>query len=376
MLTLGCASLWAQAGAGFDTTTPEGRMLQQINTEEDLQQKVTLLEQFLKEHPDHAAASWVLTQLPPAYAELKQPDQSLTWCEQLLEKNPTNASSAHACLKTAEAQQDPELLRHWALLTHETAAKAVAAPKPEFDTVQEEEEWNASVDYSRQVGEYSAWALYNAALRATGADQKAMFLTALEEAEPKHEQIPLLKSQLLVAYQQAGQMDKATALAEEAIASGTADEDMLLVVANHYLTQQDAAKTIEYANKLVEYLEAKETPEATDAAVWETKKKTTLGTAYWMIGVTHAGQGQYAQADKTLRKALPLIGDNAQLLPGALFYLGLANYQMGSGSGNESQLLAAREFFQRCSAMSSSFKAQAQKNLEAIEGQYHFKQPK
>ncbi len=371
---LGAGILFAQAGVEIDTGTPEGRLLQQIGLEEDAKQKIMMLEQFVRDHPDHDAIKWVLGQLPPAYAALGQAEQSLNWCEKLLAKDNTNAPAAHACLKTAEAEKDPDLVRKWALLTHKAALAAVNAPKPEFEYVEDEKEWEESVDYARQVGQYSEWALYNTALQTTDPAQKLALMDALEQANPESEHLPQLHSQAFIAYQQSGQTDKAVELAENLAVDNKANGDMLLLVANHYLSKQDNAKTMEYAQQLIDYMESAETPpQGMDPEAWANKKKSSLGTAQWMIGVTLSSQGQYAKADQTLRKALPNIDNNQQLLAGALFHLGLANYQMGSKSGNTKQIIAARDYFKRCVSFNSPFKAQAQKNLDAIQAQYRFR---
>jgi hypothetical protein len=355
----------------IDTTTPEGQLLQQIGTEEDMQKKVGLLEQFAQQYPNHDAVKWVLAQLPPAYVELQQPDKSLAACETLLGKDPANAAAAHGCLKTAEAKQDPVLLKKWALATHAAADKATSAPKPEFEYVEDEEEWKQSVAFATDVGRYSEWALYNGALQAQDPAQKLELIAALKEANPESEHLASLTVQEFIAYRQAGQVDQAVALAEELTAEGKADEDMMLVAADYFFNQKkDMDKAMEYCTKLVEYLEPKEAPEGIDAATWDAKKKNSLGLAYWMMGVNYSTKQQFADADKTLRKALPNIQGNAQMLAGALFHLGLANYQMGAKSGNEKQILAAHKYTKQCAAMASPFQGQAKKNLAAIESQY------
>jgi hypothetical protein len=87
-----------------------------------------------------------------------------------------------------------------------------------------------------------------------------------------------------------------------------------------------------------------------------------IGVARWMAGTSYSSQSKYAQADKELRAALPLIKDNDQLMAGALFHLGLSNYQMGKGKSAQ-QIGEAAKFMQQCAAIKSPFQAQAQKNL-------------
>jgi hypothetical protein len=106
-------------------------------------------------------------------------------------------------------------------------------------------------------------------------------------------------------------------------------------------------------------------PEGVSDADWEKKKTTMIGLAHWMAGMTASGQNRLAQADKSLRAALPYIKDNEQLLAPALFQLGLANYQMGRGK-NRAQLQDAISFLKQCAAIKSQYQAQAQKNVNVI----------
>lgn len=371
VLMLFAAVAAAGQGVEIDTATPEGQLLQQIGTEEDAQKKVALLEQFVEKYSDHGGVKWVLGQLPPAYMKLEQPEKSLAWCEKMLEKDPANAAGAHSCLKTAEARKDAELVRKWALLTHGAAARATGAAKP---ADADEDEWKQSVDFARQVGQYAEWSMYNAALQAADPVQQASLFEALKTANPKSEHLPVLAARAFLAYRQAGAVDKAIALAEQAMADGQANEDMLLVTADYYMNQkQDAAKTIEYSTKLIRYLEQAPPPQGVSGEDWEKKKKLSTAMGHWFLGVTYSNQKKYADADQALRQALPGIGDNAQLKAGALFHLGVANYQMGDKSGNQKLILEAFQFTKQCAAIPGPYQAHAQKNLKAMQAQYRIK---
>ena len=54
-------------------------------------------------------------------------------------------------------------------------------------------------------------------------------------------------------------------------------------------------------------------PEGVSDADWDEEEGTT-GLAYWMAGTTLSGQNKFAEADKMLRPALPLVKDNEQLI--------------------------------------------------------------
>jgi tetratricopeptide (TPR) repeat protein len=86
--------------------------------------------------------------------------------------------------------------------------------------------------------------------------------------------------------------------------------------------------------------------------------------AYSTNGEQYFNEGKLAPADQELRKALPLVEENATVKPEVLFYLGLSNYKMEKAQD-------AYNFFRACAALKSPFQAQATKNLTAIRTQYH-----
>ncbi len=358
----------------IDTNTPEGQLLQQIGQEEDDQQKISLLNQFTQDHPRHEAIAWVWGQLPALYEKIGDPDKALAACDKMPAADPNHAAGAHGCLKTAEAKQDPNLTKDWAFKTHAAAKKVTEAPKPEFEYEDEEAAWKETVDFAAQVSQYSEYAIYAAALKATDAPTKVALRDALAELNPDNQYLAQLYPQLFYAYLQAGDTANAVTIAEEVLKTEETNEDMLFVMANHHLgTTKDQAKAVEYAQKLVALMETKAAPEGVAPDAWEQKKTQLLGQGLWITGVIESTQGKLLQADKTLRKALPYLKGNAQMTAEALFHLGVANFKLGDRAGNQQRILDAFNFTKRCAAMSSRFQAQAKKNLTAIQGQYRIK---
>jgi tetratricopeptide (TPR) repeat protein len=377
LVILVCAAVLIMPAAGqqfeIDTNTPEGQLLQQIGLEEDLNKKAELLEQFAKTYPPHPGLHWVMNQLPGTYEKLNQPDKALEACERMLQVNPTNAAGSHACLKIAEAQKDPDRIRKWALLTHGASRKAVEAPKPQFKDKDEEEEWNQTIDFARQVGTYSEYSAYAAALQTTDPAKKIELAEALRQMNPESQYWPQLVPMLFLAYRQTGNTEKAVELAEQVLAKDATNEDMLLVVADYYMNQKkDAAKTLSYSSKLVDLMSTKPAPEGVSAADWEKKRKSSLGVGYWMMGVTYATQNKLSEADKVLRQALPFISDNDQLRGTALFYLGVVNYRLGE-KGDERRILDAFNFTKESAAIKSPVQAAAQQNLKRMQAQYRLR---
>ena len=114
-------------------------------------------------------------------------------------------------------------------------------------------------------------------------------------------------------------------------------------------------------------------PEGVSDADWEKKKTVTTGLAYWMSGTTLSGNNKFAEADKRLRSALPLVKDNEQLYGSALFHLGLANYKMAQASKNKAQIADAVKFSKQAAAVKGPLAAQAAKNLKVMQQEFGIK---
>ncbi|MFN3324188.1 MAG: tetratricopeptide repeat protein [Bryobacteraceae bacterium] len=356
----------------IDTETPEGQLLQQIGLEEDAEGKRVLLEKFVQEYPGHDAAGWVYTQLQAAYLKANQPDKVIETGEKLLALDADDLEAAHNNLKASEAKQDSDLIRNWAGETSKLARKAAQAPKP--DDEDEADAWKRSVDYARQVDTYTNYSLYAAAMREADPVKVIALSEALEAQSPESEYIPQLRIKHFAALRQLNETEKAVQFAEKIFETDQSNEDMLLVAADYYMqSKKEPDKVFSYSAKIIELMESKPKPEGVSDEEWEKKKKTSTGLAHWMTGVLYANQGKFAQADKSLRAALPFIDDNDQLKAGALFFLGLANFKLGdTPKGDPNRIIDALKFNQECAAIKSPYQAQARKNVAAIRSQYRF----
>jgi tetratricopeptide (TPR) repeat protein len=345
----------------INAETPEGQMLQQIGQQEDTAKKIEVLEQFAAKYPKHEGILWVYELMIPAYVKAAQVPKALDACDKLLTADPGDAENGHECLKAAESTKDPAQVIKWSARASDACRKVVASPKPkEQDEV---EDWQKRVDYAKQADTYTEYALYAVALQTTAPDQKVALGEEIERRNPDSKYYPQVAAQQFLGYTQLGQKDKAALLAEKIVAKEPDNPDMLLAAADYYLNAKNNDKALDYSTKLTEVLATKAAPAGISESDWTQKKNLMLGLGYWMQGVIHSQQNKFAPADAALRKALPLIQSNRQLLPGALFYLGLANYKM-------EKIPDALKFFNQCTAIASPFQAQAKKNIAAIRTQY------
>ncbi len=161
-------------------------------------------------------------------------------------------------------------------------------------------------------------------------------------------------------------------IGERAFQRGQFSEDMLLVMADSELQKKNADKVVAYSDKIIEIMNRSK-PEGVSDADWEKKKTVTTGLAYWMSGTTLSGNNKFAEADKRLRSALPLVKDNEQLYGSALFHLGLANYKMAQASKNKAQIADAVKFSKQAAAVKGPLAAQAAKNLKVMQQEFGIK---
>jgi tetratricopeptide (TPR) repeat protein len=343
-----------------DAEKPEGKLLQQIMQENDTGKKAALMEQFTGEFPKLEQTAWVLEQLQAMYVKANQPDQIIATGQKLLALDPDDPEAALQCLKAAEAKKDIPMIVSFSAKTSANARKMINAPKPA--DAEQVESWKNNVDYAKQVDTYAEYSIYRAGLESRDPKTTIELLELLVQRNPNSEYAAKTQQPLFLAYRQAGQNDKAIAMAEKVLATDQTNEDMLLVVTDNYAqNKKEPAKVHEYSAKIVEIMAAKPKPEGMADADWAARKNLITGLAHYMSGKLYASEGKHAQADTELRAALPLIADNMK--PEVNFLLGLANYKMQKPQ-------EAVTYFRACAAAASPFKAEANRNVLRIQQEY------
>jgi tetratricopeptide (TPR) repeat protein len=262
-------------------------------------------------------------------------------------------------LKLAQSQNDTAQIKKLAVELHELACEAIATPAPQ--SADEKEAWVNSVDIARSAQTFGEYALYAAAIQAQPATLVDLVAT-LEELNPKSKYLDEAYGPYLTAVARTGGSAKVVGLAEKALANFPDNEDLLLVLSDSAMTRNQADRALGYANRLTAVLIRHARPEGVSAADWERKRSLALAHGYWTAGVVYAGKGQYMNADKNLRAALPLLQNNPAMLGPALFHLGVANYQIGKMTVNKERILDGARFSEQSAAIESPYADQARHN--------------
>jgi hypothetical protein len=224
-------------------------------------------------------------------------------------------------LKQAVTAKDYAKVKSLAAAAH-TAAKKWEAPAP-ADT--DKGSYEARAKYAKEVDAYAEYALYTAALQSPKDGPE--LIAALEQQNPKSQYLEepgALYIQMETAVNRK-QQDRAAALAGRLIAATGKKSDL---------------------------------PAA--------DKDAYLGRGYFIMGVTAAEHNKFLDADKNLRAALPLIKGNNAMLGPALFYLGVANYNLANLTASKAKMLEAAKFSEQAAAIPGPTQDQAYKNSLAM----------
>jgi hypothetical protein len=367
LLAAAVATAQRHRPATIDSATPEGQLLLQIEAEPDEARKTGLLEQFAAQYPKHEGIAWVYELTMAAYGKAGQPGKVIETGEKLLAIDPADLDAAHGCLKAAEAKKDPGLVLKWSSKTSELARKAAQSPQPAAED--EVEGWKQRVDFAKQVDIYTEYSLYGAALQTADPKAKIQLGEALEQRNPTSQYMSLMAEPLFRAYLQAGENAKGLAFAGRTVDRNQASPEILLAAASGYMENKQPDKAIALSQKAIDDSAAKQKPDGVTDGDWQTWKAQIGGRARWVLGLSYAGQNEWAAADQALRAALPAVKSDRNMYAQALFYLGLANYRIAA-SGQTERARDALRFSEECAAIPGPFQAPARTNVKAISAEH------
>ncbi len=159
------------------------------------------------------------------------------------------------------------------------------------------------------------------ALRTKDRAKLIELVDALNQQSPDSKYLPQLYGPYAAALGQTGGTAKAFQFAERVIGRDPANEDLLLILADGYMTRKQWDRAATYGLKLASVMSSHPDPNGVPAADWERKRAVLAGRGYYIAGMSYASAAKYPQADTNLRAALPYVKGDRTLLGGVLFYL-------------------------------------------------------
>jgi tetratricopeptide (TPR) repeat protein len=262
--------------------------------------------------------------------------------------------SAFQEFKQIEAQKDTAKLKDSAVATYALARKVAEATAPEEV---DKEAWDTTVANGKAVEAYIEYALLTAALPGP-ATATADLLSTLEQLNPKSKYLDQAYGNYLEALRKTGAAAKMQGVAEKGLSNFPENEVLLLWLADSTYSRKQGARSLVYSKRLIAVLDKHPKPDS-----------QKLAHAYYLAGSVLNEQGQYQDADKDLRAALPLAKGNEPLRAQILYLLGVANYQFGLMTNNKAMVVEAVKFSQQSAEIPSAVQQNAKHNAYVMEQQ-------
>ena len=260
-------------------------------------------------------------------------------------------------LKDAVAKKDATQVKTLVTELNPMIREELSAPAPSGED--DKKSWSDHIDYVKSVGEYCEYALYATAVQSP-SETMVDLISTLEKLNPKSKYMDQAYGLYLVALNKTGASSKIPAIAAKALQNFPDNVDLLSVMMEATYGKQNSQSLV-YANRLIAALE-KPKPADLSAEEWERLRGANLGRAHWMAGVIYCSSGNYAAGDRDLRAALPAVTGNAAMAGPALFYLGMANYNLAKMTNSKAKMLEAVKFSKESSAIAGPFSEQARHN--------------
>jgi predicted negative regulator of RcsB-dependent stress response len=314
--------------------------------------KLTLLNGTLRDYQKAGLITWAYEQVSDA-AEAGQVDQVLALGEKLMDLDPNNIEIALRSLKLAQAKQDAVGIQKWSEIAAQTADCILSSP-------QTGELGKKRAELARAMGGNRETQAYSEILQTQDPGQKQARIEKFVEHYKTSHYRPALEDLYLEAANKSGDSRKTLAAAKKILEWNDRNVVAWMVVAESYMQSgREAVKLKECATKVLALLEQQAKPEGLTEAQWSRKKAVLTGRAYWMAGRASMQEDKYAQADISLRAALPYLKGDNRVTSDALFFLAWANYEMHNYSD-------AMRFNTECMRIDGPYRGQAAKNLEVF----------
>jgi hypothetical protein len=266
-------------------------------------------------------------------------------------------------LQQAVAKKDAALVKKLAVEIQPLIKQDLDEPAPQGE--EEKQTWGTRQDWVKGIAIYADYALYATAVASPPAATVDLIAT-LEQSSPKSKYMDEAYGPYLNALSKTGAGGKIPAVAEKGLANFPENEDLLMVLADNAVSRRQNDRALTYANRLVAVLNRHPKPDGTGAADWDRKRNAMLGRGYWISGIVSGESNQYAAADRNLRAALPLIQGTGSMTGPALFYLGVANYNIGKMTNNKARMLEGAKFSDQSAAIAGPLQDQAWRNAALI----------
>ncbi|HXR32639.1 MAG TPA: hypothetical protein VN830_02955 [Verrucomicrobiae bacterium] len=287
----------------------EAKQLDAISAATDPAEKLKLIDEFSKAHPDDDFQIIADEQYENYYITAKQYDKAFEYGDKLWARDPENYANGVNMVRAANEKGDPELLFAYGEKTTGILQRCKAAPAPAGTAAENWEEQKArKLEQSKEDQDYVEQSLLSAAYQSTDPAKKADFLTRFAKSFPESPNAQRALIGAAYSYQQAKDPQKMQELVNGVLAKDPSNIGMLLAAADIYSeagTQLDKAE--EYAKKVGALCDAAKKPDSMTEEDWKKQNDLQKGLALSALGQVSLEKKDSAGAVKDFVSAAPLL---------------------------------------------------------------------
>jgi tetratricopeptide (TPR) repeat protein len=322
-----------------------------ILSQMDEQRGLEYMEDFAnKFQNEKGATGWILELRQSTLIRTGKAQEAIAIGKRLLELDPDDLEAAYRNVQLAESQKDEAGAKNAMAKAAEISRRILANPDAPL------------ANMARQILQNCEYQEYVQIAQVQNPRTRLAMMDAFQASHPNSTYLPNVQAMYLTVYEQMGDREKVLALAEQMINKGTATDKLAQSVAEHYFKAGNVDKALRYSARAAELAGRQPRPDNVTENEWNRRVAKIQGRAHWMAGRILMDRGQFAEADREFREALPALQGNDVMLAEALFHLGWANYKLG-------HLVEAEKFNQACVQYRGPFQEAARRHLDVIRAQ-------
>jgi tetratricopeptide (TPR) repeat protein len=332
----------------------------------DPAQKLALLDEFSKGHPEPDFQIAADEQYVVYYLNAKQYDKAFEYGDKLFAIDPDNYTNAVNMVRAASEKGDGDKLFTYGEKANSIVRNYKGSPPPEGANAADWDRTKSDKLASlKDNQDYVRQALLNGAYSAKDPAKKADYFVRFAKMYPGTPEAEQALTMAASAYQQMQNRAKMQDVANDALAKDPDDIGMLLLLADDYSEKGDQlAKAEEYAKKAAALTDTAKKPDNLSDDQWKQQTSVQRGLSFSTLGQINLQKKQNALAVDNLSKAAPLLKPNATLYARNEYRLGYAYLNLKRNAD-------ATKAFTEAASVDSPYKGAAQQKLAEISGAKH-----
>jgi len=327
----------------------------------DPSQKLQLIDQFVKAHPEEDYQIIADEQYVNYYLSAKQYDKVLEYGEKLFALDPDNYVNAISMIRAANEKGDTEKLFTYGEKANSMVQRYKDAPAPAGSNAELwEHNKSQKLDSIKDDQDYVRQSLFTAAYNVGDPVKKAGYFERFGKMYAGTPEGAQAFTMAVASYQQAQNRAKMLDVANKALTLDPDNISMLLLLADDFSQHSDQLDKAEtYAKKAATLVDTAKKPGDVTDDQWKQQQSMQKGWALSSLGQVNLEKKLNAQAVDNLTKAAPLLKSNPTLYAQNQYRLGYAYLNLKKNP-------EAKQAFTDAASVESPYKGLAQEKLNGL----------